>query len=230
MLPDALDADDRHAARRRFGATKRTACTRRWRPAPAFSASAAQKPGWNVGESDDVNGGDESLRLAIQLSRRVRQRVPAASADSGSDRVPRLHEAERDPEARCPSSRRSAAKRLPFMRDRGLANWALSLGRQRLGLLALQNHPRFMQNLRDRAPEESDAADRLAALDLIRDRERGVPRFNEFRRQYGLRQLTSFDDFVDQRVPGIARTRETRLSSSRRCARCTGSIAATRRR
>jgi len=35
----------------------------------------------------------------------------------------------------------------------------------------------------------------LAALDLLRDREHGVPRFNEFRRQYGLRQLTSYDDF-----------------------------------
>jgi Animal haem peroxidase len=41
----------------------------------------------------------------------------------------------------------------------------------------------------------------VAALDLIRDREHGVPRFNEFRRQYGLRQLTSFDDFIDQRLP-----------------------------
>ena len=40
----------------------------------------------------------------------------------------------------------------------------------------------------------------IAALDLIRDRERGVPRFNEFRRQYGLTQLTSFDDFVDKRL------------------------------
>src|SRR4029453_9828505 len=40
----------------------------------------------------------------------------------------------------------------------------------------------------------------VAALDLIRDRERGVPRFNEFRRQYGLRQLTRFDDFVDTRL------------------------------
>ena len=41
----------------------------------------------------------------------------------------------------------------------------------------------------------------VAALDLIRDRERGVPRYNEFRRQYGLKQLTSFDDFVDTRLP-----------------------------
>jgi hypothetical protein len=41
----------------------------------------------------------------------------------------------------------------------------------------------------------------VAALDLVRDRERGIPRYNEFRRQYGLKQLTSFDDFVDTRVP-----------------------------
>jgi Animal haem peroxidase len=87
------------------------------------------------------------------------------------------------------------------MRERGLANWALSMGRQRLGLLTLQNHPLFLQNLSlPRLPTDTGKID-VVALDLIRDRERGVPRFNEFRRQYGLRQLTSFDDFVDQRLP-----------------------------
>jgi hypothetical protein len=35
---------------------------------------------------------------------------------------------------------------------------------------------------------------------VMRDREHGVPRFNEFRRQIGLRQLTSFDDFIDKRL------------------------------
>jgi hypothetical protein len=40
----------------------------------------------------------------------------------------------------------------------------------------------------------------VVALDIVRDRERGVPRFNEFRRQYGLKQLTSFDDFVDPQL------------------------------
>src|SRR5207247_11148961 len=86
----------------------------------------------------------------------------------------------------------------PFMADGGLANWALSFGRQRLGLLALQNHPRFLQNLA--MPQLRSATNQLdiAALDLIRDRERGVPRFNEFRRQYGLKSLTDFDDFVDE--------------------------------
>src|SRR2546423_14528466 len=87
-----------------------------------------------------------------------------------------------------------------FMHDRGLANWALSMGRQRLGALALQNHPRFLQNLKlPRLQSPTQQVD-IPALDLIRDRERGVPRFNEFRRQYGLRQLTTFDDFIDVRT------------------------------
>jgi hypothetical protein len=51
-----------------------------------------------------------------------------------------------------------------------------------------------------RLPGGSDKIDVLA-LDLIRDRERGVPRFNEFRRQYSLKQLTSFDDFADPHLP-----------------------------
>lgn len=83
------------------------------------------------------------------------------------------------------------------MEDRGLANWALSMGRQRLGLLTLQNHPQFLQNLPLPRLHSATGKIDVAALDLIRDRERGVPRFNEFRRQYGLKQLTSFDDFVD---------------------------------
>ncbi len=87
------------------------------------------------------------------------------------------------------------------MDDMGLANTALTMGRQRLGLLTLGNHPRFLQNLAmERLQTETGMID-VAALDLIRDRERGLPRFNEFRRQYGLRHLVSFDDFVDTRLP-----------------------------
>ena len=82
------------------------------------------------------------------------------------------------------------------MDDGGLANWALSMGRQRLGLLQLNNHPRFLQNLAiPRLRSETGRID-VAALDLIRDRERGVPRFNEFRRQYGLRSFRSFDELA----------------------------------
>ena len=92
------------------------------------------------------------------------------------------------------------AKATPAMRQRGIGNWALSMGRQRAGLLTLQNHPQFLQNLS--LPRLQSATHRIdvAALDIIRDRERGIPRFNEFRRQYGLKPLRSFDDFVDHRL------------------------------
>jgi hypothetical protein len=83
------------------------------------------------------------------------------------------------------------------MHNKGLGNLALSMGRQRLGRLTLLNHPQFLQNLPiDEAGHHID----VLALDIIRDRERGVPRFNEFRRQYGLRTLTSFDDFIDEKL------------------------------
>jgi hypothetical protein len=87
-----------------------------------------------------------------------------------------------------------------LMHDRGLDNWALSMGRQRLGLLHLRNLPQFLQNLpMPHIPSETGKLD-IPALDIIRDRERGIPRFNEFRRQIGLKTLTGFDDFIDQRL------------------------------
>jgi len=88
-----------------------------------------------------------------------------------------------------------------LMHDKGIDSWGLSMGRQRLGLLHLRNLPQFLQNLpMPHIPSESGKLD-IAALDIIRDRERGVPRFNEFRRQIGLKTLTSFDDFTNVRLP-----------------------------
>jgi hypothetical protein len=91
-------------------------------------------------------------------------------------------------------------KATSFTQTMGLENWGLTLGRQRLGLLTLHNSPLFLQNLEmGRLDTKTQQID-VVALDIIRDREHGVPRFNEFRRQYGLRQLTSFDDFMDTGV------------------------------
>jgi len=92
-------------------------------------------------------------------------------------------------------------KSTQFTQTMGLANWGLTLGRQRLGLLTLHNSPLFLQNLKMGRLESKTQQIDVAALDIIRDREHGVPRFNEFRRQYGLRQLTSYDDFMDPAVP-----------------------------
>jgi len=96
------------------------------------------------------------------------------------------------------------------MRQGGLSDWALTMGRQRIGALALRNHPQFLQNL-DLRPRMDSTID-VPALDIIRDRERGIPRFNEFRRQIGLHELTSFDDFIDHHLadgsPGLAEQRD----------------------
>ena len=105
------------------------------------------------------------------------------------------------------------AKATPQMRQGGLSNWAVSMGRQRLGLLLLNNHPQFLQNL-DIRPRFDITLD-VPALDIIRDREHGVPRFNEFRRQIGLKSLTGFDDFIDKRLEPTSRTTRRRSSISR---------------
>ena len=85
--------------------------------------------------------------------------------------------------------------------------------RQRAGQLTLQNHPRFLQNLN--LPRLNTATGKIdvSALDLIRDRERGVPRYNEFRRQYGLTQLTSFDDFIDPDASSSQRVKQQKIAA-----------------
>lgn len=87
-----------------------------------------------------------------------------------------------------------------YMHQIGLRDLALSFGRQRAGGLSLMNHPAFLQNLDLRDPAAAGRVIDVAALDILRDRQRGVPRFNELRRQIGLRPLRSFDDFIDARL------------------------------
>ena len=102
-----------------------------------------------------------------------------------------------------------------FMHTRGMANWGLTFGRQRLGRLELHNSPAFLQNLK--LPRLNTPTGRIDvnALDIIRDREHGVPRFNEFRRQYGLRQLTSFDDFIDHSLPADSPARQEQEATAK---------------
>jgi hypothetical protein len=115
-----------------------------------------------------------------------------------------LRDLERDPnaiEAGIAVAGSLRGKATAAMRRHGIANWALSLGRQRLGALTLHNHPRFLQDLPMPRLDTATGKIDVLALDILRDRERGIPRYNEFRRQYGLKQLTSFDDLVDPRLP-----------------------------
>jgi hypothetical protein len=156
---------------------------------------------WDLANPDHVNGGvnhfgspfnfPEEFMTVYRLHPLVPDLLEYRDLDAGPNRI----------QKKIPVVKSFRGRASDIMSEHGLDNWALSMGRQRLGLLTLNNHAQFLQNLEmARLPSESKKID-VAALDLIRDRERGIPRFNEFRRQYGLKQLTGFDDFVDVRLP-----------------------------
>jgi hypothetical protein len=71
-----------------------------------------------------------------------------------------------------------------------------SVGAQHPGQLTLNNYPKFLQDLSIPVVGHED----LGTVDIIRDRERGVPRYNEFRRQLHLNPITKFEDLTDDPV------------------------------
>lgn len=78
------------------------------------------------------------------------------------------------------------------------AKWSLadlfySFGNQHPGQMVLNNFPKFMQELSVPGNPLLD----MGAIDLLRARERGVPRYNEFRRQLGLNPIRTFADLTD---------------------------------
>lgn len=67
-----------------------------------------------------------------------------------------------------------------------------SFGITHPGALTLNNYPDFMRSLSIPLVGDID----MATIDIIRDRERGIPRYNEFRRQIGLTPITRFEDLT----------------------------------
>lgn len=170
---------------------------------------------WDLKNPDHVNGGVNHFGSPFNFPEEF---ITVYRLHSMMPDMIEYREWKQDPNlirARVPVVETFRGKATGVMRQKGLANWALSMGRQRLGLLTLQNHPQFLQNLKMSRLQSATKQIDVAALDLIRDRERGIPRFNEFRRQYGLKQLTGFDDFVDQRLPldSSARQDQQRLAT-----------------
>ena len=72
----------------------------------------------------------------------------------------------------------------------GVANSVYSLGIAHPGAVTLHNSPRFMH----RFDRTDNLTIDLIVVDLLRSRERGVPRYNEFRRLLRLRPAATFDD------------------------------------
>src|SRR5215212_51879 len=69
-----------------------------------------------------------------------------------------------------------------------------SFGIAHPGAITLHNYPRGLQNFQrpDGIPQD------LAATDIFRGRELGVPRYNEFRRLLHLKPIKSFEDLTDK--------------------------------
>jgi hypothetical protein len=82
------------------------------------------------------------------------------------------------------------------VRDRldevGFVNAFYSFGIAHPGAITLHNYPRFLQHLKKPDGTEVD----LAATDVLRIRERGVPRYNEFRRRFHLKPAETFEELT----------------------------------
>jgi hypothetical protein len=74
----------------------------------------------------------------------------------------------------------------------GVANGLYSFGRSHPGAITLHNYPRFLQRLERLDGTVLD----LAAIDVLRVRERGVPRYNDFRELFHRRRVRSFDELT----------------------------------
>ena len=87
-----------------------------------------------------------------------------------------------------------AGRRTPGVAERiTMQDLFYSFGTSHPGAITLHNYPRHLQNLTRDDGERLD----LAAVDVLRDRERGVPRYNQFRRLLRKEPVTSFDELSD---------------------------------
>jgi hypothetical protein len=74
-----------------------------------------------------------------------------------------------------------------------MADLFYSFGQMHPGQIRLHNYPRHLQSLNRDDGTRFD----LAAVDILRDRERGVPRYNEFRRLLRKEPVKSFEELTD---------------------------------
>jgi hypothetical protein len=87
----------------------------------------------------------------------------------------------------------SGAKGRALARKVSFADLFYSFGRMFPGAIRLHNFPRHLQHL---VRDDGTQMD-LAAIDILRDRERGVPRYNRFRRLVHKEPVKSFEELTD---------------------------------
>jgi hypothetical protein len=83
------------------------------------------------------------------------------------------------------------------LEELGMPNALYSFGIANPGAITLHNYPRFLQEFKRPSGETID----LAAVDILRVRERGVPRYREFRELFHRKPVGSFEELTgDQEV------------------------------
>jgi hypothetical protein len=87
------------------------------------------------------------------------------------------------------------------LEELGMASCLYSFGRAHPGAITLHNYPRFLQNLQRPDGTTID----LAATDVLRVRERGVPRYNDFRRLFHLKPAGSFEELNPKHADELRR-------------------------
>jgi hypothetical protein len=92
----------------------------------------------------------------------------------------------------------SGRRGVDFLARFNLADLFYSFGIHNPGAVRLHNYPKFLQNLVQDTGERFD----LGTIDILRDRERGVPRYNRFRRLLHKAPVRSFEELTD--VPAWA--------------------------
>jgi hypothetical protein len=89
----------------------------------------------------------------------------------------------------------------PHARDHVLAHGTMtdvtySFGITNPGAIVLRNFPTWMRRLKRLYQQKMDEVIDLGAIDVVRDRERGVPRYNRFRKLFHKPTFSSMDDLI----------------------------------
>ncbi|MEP7019035.1 MAG: peroxidase family protein [Pseudonocardiales bacterium] len=100
---------------------------------------------------------------------------------------------ETEPVADIPLMRTRHAASPALISEHGIENIARSMGVQLAGALVNNNYPAAMLDM----PIPGEAVVDLGAIDLFRDRERGVPPYNTLRAELGLNRVGSFDELTE---------------------------------
>jgi hypothetical protein len=92
-----------------------------------------------------------------------------------------------------------------LMQHHGFADVLYSLGIANPGAMRIRNYPRFLRQFR-KDPQRDENGNEvqqplldMGAIDIMRDRERGVPRYNRFRELVGKKRVTSFEEITSDK-------------------------------